>query len=104
MFAVVRLMKTDSQRAWGDLEKGIKGNEKLLGIKKRGVWIRKRNSMYDVCVKERLNRKGERRVNIESRWSGFRVREVYRLLQSHLLALRVTYIRQYACRMVSTLS
>ena len=42
-----------------------------MGIKRRGVWIRKRKSMYDVCVKERLNRKEERRVNIESRWSDF---------------------------------
>jgi hypothetical protein len=58
-------MKTDSQRAWGDLEKGIKG------IKRIGVWISKRNSMYDVCVKERLNRKEESRVNIESRWIDF---------------------------------
>jgi hypothetical protein len=46
-------MKTDTQRAWGDLEKGIKGGKKLLGIKRRGVWIRKRYSMYDVCVKRK---------------------------------------------------
>jgi len=71
LFAVVRLMKTDSQRPWGDLEKGIKRAKKLLGVKRRGVWIRKRNSMYDVCVKERLNVKEEKRVNIESRWSDF---------------------------------
>jgi len=64
-------MKTDSQRAWGDLEKRIKGSKKLLGTKRRGVWIRKKKSMYDVCVKERLNRKEERRVNIESRWRDF---------------------------------
>jgi len=66
-------MKTDSPRAWGDLEKGIKGSKKLLEIKRRGVWIRKRKrkSMYDVRVKERLNRKEERRVHMESRWSDF---------------------------------
>lgn len=28
-----------------------KGKQKLLGIKRRGVWIKRRNSTYDVCVK-----------------------------------------------------
>jgi hypothetical protein len=64
-------MKTDIQRAWGDLEKGIKGSKKLLGINRRGVGIRKRKSMYDVCVKERLNRREKRELNVESRWSDF---------------------------------
>jgi hypothetical protein len=34
LFAVVLLMKPDSQRAWGDLEKGIKGKQKAIGNQK----------------------------------------------------------------------
>lgn len=46
-------------------KKGIKGSKKLLGIKRRRVWIR--NSKYDVCVRERLSGREEGGGNIESR-------------------------------------
>jgi hypothetical protein len=65
----------------------------LLGIKRMGVWMRKRNGM--MCVQER--------------WSDTEVRRDVRSWHSGLRAFRreavalITYIKQYASGMQSSL-
>jgi hypothetical protein len=66
----------------------------LLGIKRMGVWMRKRNSM--MCVQERLSDRGEWGRNVASWHSGLSA------FRREAVALK-TYIKQYASGMQSLL-